>query len=138
MSATDEKPKKPRRPRREFTAEFKAGAVKLVQEGKSIPQVARALDLTESALRLWVEQVKTDRGEGKPGALTTGEREELSRLRKENRELRLLRRPVECAALGIRTDWERTCMGPPGDDLSEYVFFVAGVLAVAVIVGSEV
>jgi len=52
MSATDEKPKKPRRPRREFTAEFKAGAVKLVQEGKSIPQVAKDLDLTESALRL--------------------------------------------------------------------------------------
>ncbi|NOJ83920.1 IS3 family transposase [Myxococcus xanthus] len=100
MSATDEKPKKPRRPRREFTAEFKAGAVKLVQEGKSIPQVARDLDLTESALRLWVEQVKTDRGEGKPGALTTDEREELSRLRKENRELRLEREiPKKCGGL---------------------------------------
>ncbi|GEN11437.1 transposase [Myxococcus fulvus] len=98
MSATDEKPKKPRRPRREFTAEFKAGAVKLVQEGKSIPHVAKDLDLTESALRLWVEQVKTDRGEGKPGALTTDEREELSRLRKENRELRLEREILKNAA----------------------------------------
>ncbi len=34
------------------TPEFKAGAVKLAQEGKSIPQVAEDLDLTESALRL--------------------------------------------------------------------------------------
>lgn len=66
MSATDEKPKKPRRPRREFPVEFKVGAVKRVQEGKSIPQVARDLDLTESALRLWMEQAKTNRGEGKP------------------------------------------------------------------------
>nr|WP_163992763.1 transposase [Pyxidicoccus caerfyrddinensis] len=52
----------PRRSRREFSAEFKAGAVKLVLvEGKSVPQVARDLDLTESALRLWAEQTKTDR-----------------------------------------------------------------------------
>ncbi|RYZ12768.1 MAG: IS3 family transposase, partial [Myxococcaceae bacterium] len=68
------------------------GAVRLVlEEGKTIPQAARDLDLTESALRLWVEQTKTDRGGGKPGALTTVEREELSRLRKENRELRMER-----------------------------------------------
>jgi transposase-like protein len=63
MSANEEKQKKPRRPRREFSAEFKAEAVKLVlEEGKPIPQGARDLDLTESALRLWVEQTKTDRG----------------------------------------------------------------------------
>ncbi|WP_233597565.1 MULTISPECIES: IS3 family transposase [Corallococcus] len=92
MSANEEKSKKARRPRREFSVEYKAQAVKLVvEEGKSIPQVARDLDLTESALRLWVEQMKTDRGEGKPGALTTVEREELARLRKENRELRMER-----------------------------------------------
>ncbi|CAM3290066.1 transposase [Corallococcus sp. ZKHCc1 1396] len=99
MSATDEKQRKPRRPRREFTAEFKAGAVRLVlEEGKTIPQAARDLDLTESALRLWVEQTKTDRGGGKPGALTTVEREELSRLRKENRELRMEREILKNAA----------------------------------------
>ncbi|RKH08117.1 IS3 family transposase, partial [Corallococcus sp. CA041A] len=41
---------------------------------------------------------KTDRGEGRPGALATGEREELSRLRKENRELRLEREILKNAA----------------------------------------
>lgn len=83
--ATD---KTPHRVRRRFTAEFKAGAVRLViDEGKSVGQVARELDLTESALRNWVERARADRGTGKPGALTTAEREELSRLRKENRIL---------------------------------------------------
>jgi len=48
---------------------------------------ARDLDLTESSLRKWVEQTRVDRGKGKPGALTTAEREELARLRKENRIL---------------------------------------------------
>lgn len=80
--------KKPSRVRRSFTDEFKAGAVRLVvDEGKSVGQVARELDLTESALRLWVERARADRGTGKPGALTTAEREELSRLRRENRTL---------------------------------------------------
>jgi hypothetical protein len=46
---------------------------------------ARDLHLTESSLRNWVEQARADRGTGKPGALTTAEREELAGLRKENR-----------------------------------------------------
>ena len=51
---------------------------------------ARDLDLTESALRIWVEQARADRTKGKTG-LTKEEREELARLRKENRELRMER-----------------------------------------------
>ena len=77
---------KRKRSRRSFTEEFKAGAVRLVlEEGKSVGAAARDLDLTESSLRNWVEQARVDRGKGKPGALTTAEREELARLRKENR-----------------------------------------------------
>ncbi len=77
-----------RRPRREFDGEFKAGAVRLVLgEGKTVGRVARDLDLTESALRLWVEPARADRTKGRTG-VTTEEREELPRLRKENRELR--------------------------------------------------
>ena len=79
----------PPRPRRSFTDEFKASAVQHVLEGgKTVPQVARDLDLTESPLRGWVEQARADTGMGKPGALTSSEREELTRLRKEVRELR--------------------------------------------------
>ena len=47
-------PTKNRRPRRQFDDEFKAGAVRLVlDEDRSVGQVARDLDLTESALRNW-------------------------------------------------------------------------------------
>ncbi len=75
-----------RRTRRSFTEEFKAGAVRLVlDEGKTVGEVARDLDLTESALRNWVEQARADRTQGQDGRLTTAEREELARLRKENR-----------------------------------------------------
>ena len=82
---------KNRRVRRSFTEEFKAGAVRLVlDEGKTVTRVAHDLDLTASALRTWVERARADRTNGKTG-LTTAEREELSRLRKECRELRMER-----------------------------------------------
>ncbi len=90
---------KRRRARRQFTDEFRAGAVRLViDEHRRIAQVARELDLTESALRLWVDRSRADRGKGRPGVLTTAEREELSRLRKENRELRMERDILKKAA----------------------------------------
>ena len=80
--------KKPKRARRQFTDEFKAGAVRLVlDEGKTVAEVARDLDLTQSALGTWVKQARADRTHGRTG-LTTAEREELARLRKENRLLK--------------------------------------------------
>ncbi len=87
-----------KRPRRSFTDEFKAGAVRLVvDEGKTIPQVARDLDLTQSALRTWVERARADRTKGKTG-LTTAEREELARLRKQLREVTMERDILKEAA----------------------------------------
>jgi transposase-like protein len=74
-----------RRPRRRFTDEFMAGAVRLVlDEGKPVGAVARDLDLTPSSLANWVRHARADRTKGRTG-LTTAEREELARLRKENR-----------------------------------------------------
>ena len=93
----EQEPRK-KRARRSFTDEFKAGAVRLVlDEGKSVAQVAQDLDLTESALRVWVERARADRSKGKTG-LTTAEREELAKLRKENRELRMERDILKEAA----------------------------------------
>src|SRR2546428_3899434 len=87
-----------RGPRRVFSEEFGAGAVRLVlDEGKTAGAVARDLDLTESALRGWVVRARADRTKGKSGGLTTVEREELGRLRKENRILRLERDVLEKA-----------------------------------------
>jgi len=78
--------------RRAFTKEFKAQTVRLVQDsGKSIGVIARELDLGESVLRNWLRQAEIDGGRGRPGALTTDEREELTRLRRDVRTLRMER-----------------------------------------------
>jgi transposase len=80
--------KKNRRERRKYTSEFKVEAVRLVETGsKSIPQVARELDLTESALRSWVELARAE----KQGGLTADERVELARLRREVKRLEMER-----------------------------------------------
>ena len=73
--------------RRSFTPEFKAHTVELVRtSGKSVGEVCRDLDLTETAVRRWVAQADVDAG--RRDGLTTAERDELSRLRRENRVLR--------------------------------------------------
>jgi transposase len=55
-----------KRKRRVFTSDFKAEAVWLVRDsGKSVPTVARELDLTETALRSWVRQAEIDAGRGR-------------------------------------------------------------------------
>lgn len=86
------------RARRQFTDEFKAGAVRLVlDEGKTVADVARDLDLTPSALSGWVKRARADRDGGKSG-LTTEERAELAALRKQVRELRVERDILKKAA----------------------------------------
>ncbi len=83
---------KSRKARRKFTPEFKAEAIKLCSEpGQSIGKVAKNLDLTETALRAWVKQAKTDAGKGPAGALTTAEKQELVELRKQVRQLTMER-----------------------------------------------
>lgn len=99
------------RKRRRFTAEQKAEAVGLVREsGKSPYRVARDLDLSESALRRWVQQAKIDDGAGPAGALTSEERDELRRLRRENRQLTLERDFLKNRP-GLRAPylWARNC-----------------------------
>ena len=82
----------PTRTRRRFTAQQKAEAVELcLQEGLSCNAVAERLGLPSSSLARWVRQARIDRGQAGPreqGLLTSDERAELARLRKENRELR--------------------------------------------------
>jgi transposase len=80
------------RKRRSFTPEYKAEVVSLVRDGgKAVSAVARDLGLTESAVRNWVIRSDADGGRGDGKVLTTAEREELSLLRRENRQLRMER-----------------------------------------------
>ena len=79
--------KKPRA-RRAFTEEFKADIVERCLKGdRSVTQVAHDFDLTVSAVHGWVRQAEIDAGTRSDG-LTTEEKEELSKLRRENRRLR--------------------------------------------------
>jgi len=88
----------PQRPRRTYTAEQKAEAVRLAQETGNISQVARDLDLTRSSLVKWIRQAEIDAGQGPEGALTTEERKEMARLKRENRTLRMERDFLKKAA----------------------------------------
>lgn len=88
-----------RRNRRSFSEGEKAAAVEYVEtSGKSVYQAAQDLDLTETALRRWVDQAKVDRGEGPAGALTSEQLAELRHLRREVRQLREEREILKKAA----------------------------------------
>jgi transposase len=89
------------RPRRSFTPAFKAQTVELVRtSGKSVAEVCRELELTETAVRRWMARADIDAG--RRDGLTTAEREELSRLRRGNRVLReerdILKKAAACFA----------------------------------------
>jgi transposase len=89
MSIMETTERRKPRVRRAFTPEFKAEIVELCQRGdRSIGQVARDFDLTETAVREWVRQAERDSGTRSDGGLTSAERQELAALRRENRQLR--------------------------------------------------
>jgi transposase len=80
--------KRKHRPRRFFTPEFKAEIVELCERGdRSIGQVAKDFDLVETGVREWVKQAKRDAGTSANTGLSSDEREELARLRRENKRL---------------------------------------------------
>ena len=84
--------------RRRFSREFKLEAVKLVQEGGvKVGQAAQDLGIYEVSLRRWIQQHEIDRGRGAAGALTTDEKGELARLRREVRTLRMEREVLKKA-----------------------------------------
>jgi transposase-like protein len=98
-----------RRKRRKFTPEFKAETVKLIREsGRSIGEICRDLDLTETAVRSWVRQAEVDAGRGPEGAMTSTELEELRRLRREVRELRQEREILKKGVFRRICGWNRS------------------------------
>jgi transposase len=74
-------------PTSHYPPEFKREAVELYRSSnKSIPKMAEELGIASESLRMWIRQHEIDEGERE--GLTTSEREELSRLRRENRILK--------------------------------------------------
>lgn len=79
-----------KRKRRVFTAEQRAEAVKIaLGSSKPIAQVAKDLDLNVTVLRNWIKQAKVDEAADPNGPLTSEERAELARLRREHKQLEL-------------------------------------------------
>ena len=98
---------KGQRTRRYFSPEFKAKTVELIRSsGRSVPDVCRELDLTETTVRNWMRQARIDAGEEE--GLSTDEREELRRLRSENRTLKMERDLLKKAAAFFAKDSDPT------------------------------
>ena len=88
-----------RRKRRAFTDEFKREVVQLTKVGgRKVGEVAKDLDLTETAVREWVKRENEKAAAPPPGALSTVEREELLRLRKQVKRLGIAREILKKAA----------------------------------------
>ena len=85
------------RTRRPYPPEFREQLVALVRAGRTPEELAQEFEPTAQTIRNWVGQAATDRGE-RPGELTTAERQELTRLRRENRQLKLEREILSKAA----------------------------------------
>jgi transposase len=83
--------------RQAYAPEFRRQMVELVRAGRSPEELAGEFEATAPSIRNWVVQSKRNAGRG-DGGLTTAEREELNRLRRENRQLRLEREILSKAA----------------------------------------
>ena len=87
------------RTHRPYPPEFRAEAVRLARSSeKTIPALAADLGISSEALRHWLRRADADEGRGQPGELTTDEREELRRLRRENHVLQQEREILRKAA----------------------------------------
>lgn len=76
------------RKRAPYAPEFRRQIIELVRAGRAPEELAREFEPTAQSIRNWVAQSERNAGRG-DGGLTIAEREELSRLRRENRQRRL-------------------------------------------------
>jgi transposase len=95
------KPKMPSRAKR-YPPEFRHQLVELHRAGRRISELSREFGVSHWAITRWVNQADRDAGHG-DGGLTTAEREELVRLRRENRQLK-----IEREILAKATTWFAT------------------------------
>ena len=94
-------------PKPPYPPEFRAEAVRLArQPGQSMRQVAQDLGIANESLRRWVMRADTDAGQAE--GLTSDERAELTRLRRENRTLRTEREILKQAAAFFAKETDET------------------------------
>jgi transposase len=73
-----------------YPPEFRRQMVELVRAGRTPNELAREFEPTAESIRNWIKQAEIDEGQRSDG-LTTDEKQELARLRRENKQLRLER-----------------------------------------------
>ena len=100
------------RSRRAYPPEFRQQIVELYRAGRSTSELARDFGPHPQSIRNWAAWAKGDAGEDGKGTLTASEREELDRLRRENRQLRLDREILSKAAAWFARETSRI---PPKD-----------------------
>ena len=79
------------RTRRPYPPEFRRQMVELVRLGRTPEELAQEFEPSAESIRNWAKQAERDDGRRDDGGLATDEREELTRLRRENRQLKLER-----------------------------------------------
>jgi transposase len=91
--------------RRSYPQEFREQMVALVRAGRTPEELGREFEPSAQAIRNWVEQADRDGGRRSDG-LTTQEKEELQRLRRENKQLRIEREILSKAAAWFARETE--------------------------------
>lgn len=94
-----------------YPPQFHRQMVELVRAGRKISELSREFGCSQWAISRWVKQADRDEGRG-DGGLTTAEREELTKLRRENRQLK---REILSKAAAWLQQWLRTSVSRSGD-----------------------
>ena len=89
-----------------YSPEFRRQMIELVRAGRRPEELAKQFEPSGQAIRNWVAQADRDEGRREDG-LTTAERDELSRLRRENRQLKLEREILSKAAAWFARETSR-------------------------------
>jgi|SRR5579859_765162 len=97
----------PQKFRPEYPPEFRRQMIELVRSGKSPEELAKEFEPTAQTIRNWVAQADRDEGR-RPDGLSSAERDELSRLKRENRQLREEREILKKAAAWFARESEST------------------------------
>lgn len=93
--------------RHSYPPEFRHKIIELVRAGRSIDELAREFEPSEATIRNWIKQDELDSGRRNDG-LTSQERDELGKLRKENKQLRLEREILSKATAWFARETDAT------------------------------